>query len=139
MVADRARLVSLNPELEGLIPAELKFYAYDGALVITTADARHFRINAADFKARPYKPASDEAFRRLSYMAMQWNGGYQTKDFLVRQSMLWGRWIGLHTEKEAAEAGNDAFSDNLKTPDRISDEGALARRTLWTARIGKTR
>ena len=41
LVLDRVRLESLNPELRGLIPAELKFYA----------------------------------FRRVSYMWTQWNGG----------------------------------------------------------------
>jgi hypothetical protein len=139
VIADRARLEAANPELKGLFPSELPFYTHDGGLVITTADARRFRVNAPDFKARPYTPASDDAFRRLSFMSTQWNGGYQTKDFLVRQGMLWGRWIGIHTEKEAAETGKDEFGSRLKDPSGGSDEGALARRTLWTARIGKTR
>jgi len=139
VTADRARLEAANPELKGLFPSELQFYTHDGGLVITTADARRFRINASDFKAQPYTPASDDAFRRLSYMSTQWNGGYQTKDFLVRQGMLWGRWIGIHTEKEAAAVGKDEFGSRLKDPLGNSDEGALARRTLWTARIGKTR
>ncbi len=139
VVADRARIESLNPELKGLIPTALEFYTYDGGMVMTTADARRYRVNATDFKAKPYTPASDEAFRRLSYMSTQWNGGYQTKDFLVRQSILWGRWIGLHTEKEAAESGKDEFGDRIKNPAGASDDGSQARRTLWTARIGKTR
>ncbi len=139
VVADRERLEAANPELKGLFPSELQFYTHDGGLVITTADARRFRINTPDFKAKPYVPVSDDAFRRLSYMSTQWNGGYQTKDFLVRQGMLWGRWIGIHTEKEAAAVGKDEFGGRLKDPAGGSDEGALARRTLWTARIGKTR
>ena len=139
LVADRARLETVNPELKGLIPSTLEFYTFDGGLVVTTANARRLRISAPDFKATPYTPANDEVFRRLSFMSTQWNGGYQTKDFLVRQGMLWGRWIGLHTDKEAAQAGNDEFGDHLKNPARIIDEGALARRTFWTARIGKTR
>jgi hypothetical protein len=139
VTADRARLEAANPELKGLFPSELQFYTHDGGLVITTADARRFRINASDFKAQPYTPASDDVFRRLSFMSTQWNGGYQTRDFLVRQGMLWGRWIGIHTEKEAAEVGQDEFGSRLKDPSGSSDEGALARRTLWTARIGKTR
>lgn len=139
VTADRARLEDANPELRGLFPSELQFYTHDGGLIITTADARRFRVNAPDFKARPYTPVSDDAFRRLSYMSTQWNGGYQTRDFLVRQGMLRGRWIGIHTEKEAAEAGKDEFGGRLKDPSGGSDEGALARRSLWTARIGKTR
>jgi len=139
VTADRARLEAANPELKGLFPSELQFYTHDGGLIITTADARRFRVNAPDFKAKPYTPVSDDAFRRLSFMSTQWNGGYQTKDFLVRQGMLWGRWIGIHTEKEAAEVGKDEFGGRLKDPSGGSDDGALARRTLWTARIGKTR
>jgi len=139
VAADRERLEARNPELKGLFPAELQFYTYDGGLIITTADARRYRVNAPGFEAQPYTPASDDAFRRLSYMSTQWNGGYQTKDFLVRQGMLWGRWIGIHTEKEAADAGKDEFGGRLKDPSGGSDEGALARRTFWTARIGKTR
>ena len=137
--ADRARLEAVNPELKGLIPSALEFFTFDGGLVITTADARRVRITSPDFKASPYIPANEESFRRLSFQSTQWNGGYQTKDFVVRQGMLWGRWIGLYTEKEAAEVGNDGFGDNLKDPSRARDEGALARRILWTARIGKTR
>jgi hypothetical protein len=139
VTADRERLESSNPELKGLFPAELQFYTYDGGLVVTTADARRYRVNAPGFKAHPYTPASDDAFRRLSYMSTQWNGGYQTKDFLVRQGMLWGRWIGIHTEKEAADVGKDEFGRRLTDPTGGSDEGTLARRTFWTARIGKTR
>lgn len=63
----------------------------------------------------------------------------RTDPNLVRQSMLWGRWIGLHTEKEAADAGNDGFGDRLKNPLGNGDEGALARRNFWTARIGRPR
>ncbi|MBI5720317.1 MAG: hypothetical protein HZC37_21795 [Burkholderiales bacterium] len=139
VVADRVRIEAANPGLQGLVPSELNFYAFDEGLVMTTADARRWRINAPDFKARPYTPASEARFRHLSYMATQWNGGYQTKDFLVRQGRLWERWIGLHTDKEAADVGNDAFGDKLKSPMGAGDDGALARRRLWTARIGKTR
>ena len=139
VVLDRAGLEAKNPELKGLIPSELKFYAYDGGLVITAADARRFRVQAPRYVATPYVPASEEAFQRLSYMSQTWNGGYQTADFLVRHGILWERWIGIYTPAEAADAANDEVGDKLKDASRVRDEGALARRTLWTARIGKTR
>ena len=139
VLADRKSLEAANPELKGLFPSELQFYTYDNGLVIITADARHFRDNPPDFKAKSYTPVSDDAFRRLRYMSAQWNGGHKTKDFLVRQGMLWGRWVGIHTEKEAADVGKDEFGSRLKDPSGGSDEGALARRALWAARIGKTR
>lgn len=138
VLADRERLEAVNPQLKGLLSAELKFYTFDAGLVVITVDARRFRISAADFKAHPYTPAKESEFDRLSYMSSQWNGGYQTKDFRVRQGMLWGRWIGMHTEKEAGDVGNDKFGDRIKNPYGSIDEGAQARRTLWTARIGKT-
>lgn len=138
VIADRARIEQVNPALKGLIPKDLKFYAFDGGLVITAADARRFRVNATDYRAVSYAVKDEQAFARLAYMTHTWNGGYQTKDFLVRQGMLDGRWIGLHTEAEAADVGDDRYGDHLKNPDRARDEGAFARRALWTARIGKT-
>lgn len=138
VLADRARIEQVNPALKGLIPADLRFYAYDGGLIITTADARRYRVSASDYRALPYAVKDEQAFARLAYMTHTWNGGYQTRDFVVRQGMLDGRWIGLHTAAEAADVGNDRFGDNLRNPDRARDEGAFARRALWTARIGKT-
>ena len=59
--------------------------------------------------------------------------------------MLNGRWIGFFNEKEAADAGDDEFGDKIATgepgsnPDRIYYESSQARRTFWSARIGKTK
>jgi len=75
----------------------------------------------------------------MRFMATQWNGGYQTKEFMVRQGMLDGRWIGLHTVDEAADAGDDGYGDKFKDPTRVKDDGDAARRALWTATIAKTR
>ena len=78
-------------------------------------------------------------------MATRWNGGYHTIDFLVRQMNLNRRWIGFFNEKEAADAGDDGFGDKIATgepgsnPDRVYHESTQARRTFWSARIGKTK
>jgi len=78
-------------------------------------------------------------------MATRWNGGYQTRDFLVRQIILHDRWVGFYNEKEAEDAGQDEFGDRIATgepgsnPDRVYYETSQARRTFWTARIGKTK
>ncbi len=138
-LADRNTLEQQNPELRGLIPDKLDFYAYDGGLVITAADARRFRISGAEFRAQPYTPPNDDYFRQVEFMATRWNGGYHTKDFIAYQLMRDGKWLGLYTEKEAAYAGNDEFGDHLAKPESIYPEGSRARRTFWTARIGKTR
>jgi hypothetical protein len=144
-LADRSTIEQRNPPLRGLIPKDLDFYAYDGGLVIIAADARRFRVRAADFVAEPYTAPNDAYFRQVQFMATRWNGGYHTKDFLVRQMMLNGRWIGFFNEKEAADAGNDEFGDRMSTgepgsnPDRVYYESNQARRTFWSARIGKTK
>lgn len=129
-----------NAQLRGLLPAEQKFYTFDEGLVVTSADARHFRVRGADFAAQPYQPRSDEHFRYISFMSTQWNGGWQNKDFVVRQARdASGRWLGLYTEKEAADAGSDQFGEHLKRPDSVLTESGIQRRAFWGARIGKTR
>ena len=138
-LADRNTLEQQNPNLRGLIPNKLDFYAYDGGLVITAADARRFRISGAEFRAQPYTPPNDDYFRQVEFMATRWNGGYHTKDFIAYQMMRDGKWLGFYSEKEAALAGNDEWGDHLAKPESIYPEGARARRTFWTARIGKTK
>ncbi len=137
--ADRTLLEERNPPLRGVLSSEQKFYAFDHGLIVTTADARRFKIRAADFQAEPYQPADEREFARQEFMATQWNGGYRTGDFLVRQAMLGGRWLGHYSEKEAADAGNDTFGRKLENPASVHDDGGRVRRSFWTARIGKTR
>lgn len=137
IVADRAMLEQRNPELRHLIPKDSDFYAYD--LVITAADGRRVKVRAGDYKAEPYALPSEDYFRNVQFMATRWNGGYRTGDFLTRQATLGGRWLGLYTEKEALDAGDDGFGDSLKNPESILAEGERARRTFWTARIGRTK
>jgi hypothetical protein len=144
-LADRSTIEQRNPGLRDLIPKDLDFYAYDDGLVIIAADARRFRIRAPDYKAEPYVAPNDEYFRNVQFMATRWNGGYHTRDFLVRQMMLGDRWIGFFNEKEAADAGDDGFGDKIATgepgsnPDRVYYETSQARRTFWSGRIGKTK
>jgi len=125
--------------LRGLISKELDFYAFDDGLVIIAADARRWRIRDEDFHAEPYVAPNDEYFRNVQFMATRWNGGHHTQDFLVRQANVDGKWLGLYSEKEAADAGHDEFGDHYKRPDAVWDEGSQARRTFWSARIGKTK
>ena len=138
-LADRALLEQRNPALRGLVPKEPKFYAFDQGLVITTADSRRYKVRSTDFAAEPYQPASEEQFSRQQFMATQWNGGYGTGDFLTQQGRLNGRWLGLYTEKEAADAGDDGFGEKLANSSNVLRESTGARRTFWTARIGQTK
>ena len=138
-LADRKSIGERNPKLRGLIPKELKFYAFDSGLVITAADSRRYKVRLPDYSAEPYEPADEEQFSRLQFMATQWNGGYHTGDFLTQQALLNGRWLGLYTEKEAADAGEDGFGDKLANPGSVIRQSAGARRSFWTARIGRTK
>ena len=138
-IADRETLEQANPELRGLISKELDFYAFDDGLVIIAADAQRWRIRGENFHAEPYVAPNDEYFRNVQFMATRWNGGHHTQDFLVRQANVDGKWLGLYSEKEAADAGHDEFGDHYKRPDAVWDEGSQARRTFWSARIGKTK
>ena len=138
-LADLSTLERQNPELRGLIPKELDFYTYDGGLVFTAADGRRWRVQGAEFRGGLYTPPNDEYFRQIEFMSTRWNGGYHTRDFLTRQMMRDGHWLGFYSQKEAADAGQDGFGDHLAGPDAVYYEGPRARRTFWTARIGQTK
>ncbi len=139
VLANRRTLEERNPALQGLVSKELTFYTFDDGLVLTAADAKRHKIKASDFTAEPYRPTSEEEFNNLQMLSTRWNGSFPTSDFLTRMAWVGGRWLGLYTEKEAADAGNDTFGDRLTDPTRVLHEGSRARRTFWTARIGKTK
>lgn len=56
-------------------------------------------------------------------------------DAPARQVILDGQWIGLYSEKEAADAGNDSWGDHLRYPYTVLDEGALTRRNFWRGKV----
>ena len=58
---------------------------------------------------------------------------------VVRQTTIAGRWLGLYTDREAVDAGNDEFGTRYGEPFTIFNEGPLARRTFRRATLGKTR
>ena len=133
LVADRSTLEQANPDLKGLVPAELKFHTFIGALVITLADARRMRIDAPGFRATPYQVADERQFSHAVSLGTTWNGGYETRDFGVRHGRFGSDWIGLLSGKEARDAEDDARGDHYADSADIDDEGAMARRTFWRA------
>lgn len=53
-VADAAVIAQLNPRLSGGLPLDPAFYDFDeGGLLVTTADAREWRIDSRTLAARP--------------------------------------------------------------------------------------
>ena len=130
-VADRATLEQVNPGLKGLIPDELKFHTFVGALVVTLADARRMRIEVPGFRATPYQVADERQFSHAVSLGTTWNGGHDTREFGVRHGRFGEDWIGLLSEAEARDAENDTSGDHYADSADIDDERELARRTFW--------
>lgn len=139
VLAGREAIEQRNAQLKGLLPSELEFYTFDNGLVITAADALRYKVASSDYMTARYTPENEERFSRARFMSTQWNGGYQTDDFLTRQANRDGEWFGLLSEKEAADAREDGFGDKYRDASRILKEGPLSRRSFWKGRIGRTR
>ena len=133
LVADRAALEQANPAIKGLVPDELKFHTFIGALVITLADARRMRIEVPGFRATPYQIADERQFSHAVSLGTTWNGGHDTRDFGVRHGRFGKDWIGLLSEREARDAEDDASGDHYADSADIDDERDFARRTFWKA------
>lgn len=139
VVADRAALEKANPGMGDLMPRELKFYAWWEGLVVTLADGRLVRMRGPGFRAEPFEVPNDDQFRTAGYMTTTWNGSYKTADFGVRHGLFDGRWIGLLSQREAADAIDDGWGDHYHDSMAIDDEGAAARRGFLVASVGRTR
>ncbi|HSD18373.1 MAG TPA: PA2928 family protein [Thermomonas sp.] len=131
VLADRSTLEQANPGLKGMVPDELKFHTWTGALVITLADARRVSIAVPGYRATPYQVEDERRFSEAVSLGTTWNGGHDTREFGVRHGRFGDDWIGLLSEKEARDAENDASGDNYADSADIDDEGELARRTFW--------
>lgn len=134
VLADRDALEKANPALKGLFPQELAFHAWTGReLVVTLADGRRMRLDPRTLAASGYTVADEDAFREAGFMSTRWNGGFDTKQFGVRNGLLGGRWIGLLGDREAADAASDDWGDKYFSSDEIASEGDTARRSFRVA------
>ena len=133
IVVTAETLENTNPELKGRLPSEARHYGFDGGLVLLAADARQWRVRGAEGRAEAYSPppAAVEA------APLKANGMPKIVPLRpygeapARLAKTADGWVGLFTEREAAEAANDAWGDKLAYPYSILDEGAAARRTFW--------
>jgi hypothetical protein len=137
--AGRGVLEAKNATFRGVLPDKLEFFAFDDGLVVTAADARRYRVGAGDWQAREYQARSDDHFRAISFQATQWNGGFRTADFLTRHGMPGGRWLGIYSDAEAADAGADGFGDRYGNSANVRTDSGPVRRALRSARIGRTK
>jgi len=142
ILADTGKLEQLNPELKGLLPSEARHFGFDQGLVFMSADARQFVVSGAGFKAAPYAPAPAPASEPGQLLA---NGRHEMVPMLpigenpLRQTTLGGQWLGLYSQKEAADIADDDDGSTLRYPWSVDNEGALARRTFWRARTETVR
>ncbi len=138
IVADGDKLQQVNPELKGLLPSEAKHYGFNQGLVLMAADARQFVIRGSGQKAVAYTPPPPPAAPEGRLQANGTREVVPTRPLgenPSRQVTLGGQWLGLYSEKEAADAGRDDWGRNLRYPYRVIDEGRLARRTFWRAKV----
>lgn len=143
VVADGESLQRAHPELRGLLPSEPRRYGFDRGLVVMAADARMFVLRGPSLEAQAYAPPppAPEPLGRL-----QANGRREIVpvrpplgEVPTRQTMLRGAWLGLYADKEAADAAADPWGLRLRYPYTVLDEGAVARRRFWQARIVQAR
>jgi hypothetical protein len=138
VVADAVALQQINPALRGLLPTEAKHYGFDRGLVLMAADARQFAIRGPGHEAVAYEPPPPPT---LPEGRLQANGTREVVptmpfgDVPARQVMLQGKWLGLYSEKEAADAAGDDWGRNLRWPYTVLNEGRLVRRAFWRAKI----
>ena len=138
ILADSEALQRINPELNGLLPSEAKHYGFDQGLVMMAADARMFVIRGPEQKAVAYAPPppiQEQAPLKANGMPEIVPMRPPIGEVPTRQAMFQGEWLGLYAEKEAADLANDEWGRKFRYPYSITDEGALARRTFWRAKI----
>lgn len=137
VLADSEALQRINPALNGLLPSEAKHYGFDQGLVMMTADARMFVVRGPEHQAVAYSPppVQEQAPLKANGMPEIVPMRPPIGEVPTRQAMFQGEWLGLYSEKEAADLANDEFGTRFKYPYTVLDERALARRTFWRAKI----
>ena len=138
-VADPDTLQAGNPELKDLLPSGAQHYAFDRGLVVRTADARQWVVRGTqakveDYVPTPQPPAYPEG-RRKANGSVESVPLYPIGEIPARHVVLDGQWLGLYSEAEAADAGDDQWGSKLTYPYQVRDDRALARRTFWRAKI----
>ena len=126
--------------MRGLIPKELKFYAFDSGLVITAADSRRYKVRLPDYSAEPYQPADEEQFypspihgdameRRLSHAAT----------FSPSKHLSTAVGSAFTQRRKRPTRARTGSVENWRIPASVIRQSAGVRRSFWTARIGRTK
>jgi hypothetical protein len=142
LLADPARIERANPALKGLLPSDGRHYGFDRGLVFMSADARQFVLRGADFQAEPYvppPPPQEEAGKLLANGRNELVPMRPIGEDPLRQATLGGEWLGLYSRKEVEDITRDDDGSTLRYPWSVHNEGALARREFWRAKIATVR
>lgn len=136
VVADTARIEAAAPALRGLIPTESKYFdrmPISGALLVTAADGRVWRLDATTLTATP--PVDEltpdekrEHQNKLARWSMQLAFGTGPDDFKINGDIVGDGWVGMIADEEAKDIGPQwtVPSRSASTP---------RRRRLWRARV----
>jgi hypothetical protein len=142
VVVDAERLQQANPALKGLLPSDATLYGFDNGLVFMSADARRFVVRGPEHRAVEYTPPPPPAQPEGQLLS---NGRHELVPMRpfgeepTRQTTLGGQWLGLYSDKEAADIADDEYGKSLRYPYSVLDEGGTARRRFWRARIAEVK
>jgi hypothetical protein len=143
LLVDAAGLEAHNPALKGLLPSEARLYSFDDGLVLMSADARQFVVRGGAFQAVPFTPSppvsSYPRGKKLANGREEFVPMFPLGENPARQAMRAGQWVGLYSEKEAADIAEDDIGKTLRYPWSVKDEGPIARRTFWRAKTETVR
>lgn len=134
-VADGAALAAANPPLRGVVPSEGRWFEIDaarGGLVVTAADGRVWRIDAATLAATPTTKESRHTIGGDYLRGLQrWNAGpavgHAPHDYTLEGDLLERQWVGLLAAEDAPRIG-----PLLSQPQRPGTDPPR-RRCLWYA------
>ncbi|WP_162782070.1 PA2928 family protein [Arenimonas caeni] len=137
IVHDAASIERARPELAGLLPSEARFWGFDEGLVTTLADGRRIRLTGRGLELADYAPRQ----RAIEPVPMRPDGTLRivparpTVPIVRHVPRGANEWLGLYTDKEAADAASDDTGEHARYPYSIADEGPMARRSFRHVRL----
>ena len=140
LLVDGPGIEAANPALKGLLPSEARLYSFDRGLVFMSADARQFVVRGPEHLASEYVPSPpppQQVTARVKANGMPEIIPMRPPlgDVPARQAQLGGAWLGLYSQREAADLLDDDYGRGLKYPYSVTDDGATARRSFLRAKI----
>ncbi|HYP05518.1 MAG TPA: PA2928 family protein, partial [Bryobacteraceae bacterium] len=125
--ANSESIESRNPQLKGLLPRERHYYQFDAqGLLLTTADARKWRLDPETFVASPGQPATGETPLGHGVIFPRYWTPNSTASFVTRSLNIPGYWLGVLNQEEAASFAKTNSIGGIDLQSRRSLYGARA-------------